>query len=409
MDLQKRSPLPKKTAHKLTLASGLKLFTASCLVTMPLCGQAEQSLTDAVNGALEFGCAALNPAFLTGDLQAFCDAGGSADGATSSSGGNISSLASPNNMEKAASAQDLIEQSQNSEALAITVGPVNLFVSLDYEHHNKDRTDIEGRGYRSDKGGITAGFDYIASNELTLGAAANYSKTDGDFDGSNNGGFEIESTGLLFFGSFLPNESSFVDLTLGYVHHDYEMVRSSNADMGSGAAAGRLGSDTDGDEINASMSAGYDWVDDALTYGPRLSVRYKETQIDSYREKIHAGNPLPLAVHDQTERSLTSHLGFQATKSYSWHHGVLIPQLYLAYVHEFEDDQRNIKFSFVDDLSGTTFVFNNDDPDRDYGNAMLGLVAILPGGLQAFANYETLVGYSDHRNNLFTLGVRVEM
>jgi hypothetical protein len=75
-----------------------------------------------------------------------------------------------------------------------------------------------------------------------------------------------------------------------------------------------------------------------------------------------------------------------------------------------EDNQRDISFAFVGDdpNAGNTFNYNNDAPDRDYGSVLVGLVAVFADGLQSFISYERLLAYSDHANDKFSVGVRLE-
>lgn len=47
-----------------------------------------------------------------------------------------------------------------------------------------------------------------------------------------------------------------------------------------------------------------------------------------------------------------------------------------------------------------------DDPDRDDVELGVGLSAVMPGGLQAFANYQTLLAHRYVSDHIFTLGMR---
>ncbi|WP_404364492.1 autotransporter outer membrane beta-barrel domain-containing protein [Marinobacter sp.] len=371
-----------------------------------------QSLDAAVNSAVEFGCGNLDP--VSANLASFCSNGGAAD---SSTGGTTTSQIGTVALDKVA----LDKQGATRDDLArVDLGPVSAFLSLDFEFHEKGATDIEGRGFESDGTAVLAGVDYQVNDNFSLGVAVNYATVDGDFDGEiqdeDSGGFDNTRYGLAVIGEYGFATNAYMGWSLGYNNHEYETDRYSTVTMGGGDANGVLESETDASEINAGFELGYDMPMSALTVGPRFALRYRKTDIDGYTERVKSNNPsgtddpLALIVDEQTEKSLTSHLGMQLSKAISWDYGVLVPQLYLDYVHEFEDDQRDIKFSFVGDdpSAGNTFIYNNDAPDRNYGHVLVGLASVSAGGLQSFISYERLLAYSDHDNDRFSVGVRLE-
>jgi hypothetical protein len=55
----------------------------------------------------------------------------------------------------------------------------------------------------------------------------------------------------------------------------------------------------------------------------------------------------------------------------------------------------------------TTFGFQTDKPDRDFFHLGTGLVAVMPNGWQAFANFEILLGHAYFDNYVGTLGIRL--
>jgi len=403
------SPDVSALAKHLVRAARLPLRVALLGSSLMLASAAfsAQSLDTAVNNAVGSGCANLNP--VDANLTAFCSSGGAAD---SNSGGTITSQISIGGLDK--------QDDTRNDLARVDLGPVSAFLSLDFESHEKDATPIEGLGFESDRTAVMVGLDYLVNDNYSLGVAVNYAKVDGDFDGEikgqDSGGFDNSSYGLMVFGDYSFATSGYMSWSLGYNDHDYETDRYSTVTMGANEANGVLESETDANEINAGVEFGYDMTMDALNIGPRFALRYKKTDIDGYTEAVKSNNPsgtdvpLALIVGGQTEKSLTSHLGVQLSKAINWNYGVLMPQLYLDYVHEFEDNQRDISFAFVGDdpNAGNTFNYNNDAPDRDYGNVLVGLVAVFSDGLQSFVSYERLLAYSHHDNDKFSVGVRLE-
>jgi hypothetical protein len=59
------------------------------------------------------------------------------------------------------------------------------------------------------------------------------------------------------------------------------------------------------------------------------------------------------------------------------------------YINETEDDRDSITASFVEDLRGEPkkFKFETDDRESEWLEIGIGLVAVFPNDVQAFANY----------------------
>ena len=86
--------------------------------------------------------------------------------------------------------------------------------------------------------------------------------------------------------------------------------------------------------------------------------------------------------------------------------GVFVPQATWEWVHEFLDNQRVTHFHFVEDLGQRRFRFQNDPPDRNYFDAGLGLVLVLPNGLSPFVNVRQVFGYEKQSSTTVTAGLR---
>ena len=133
------------------------------------------------------------------------------------------------------------------------------------------------------------------------------------------------------------------------------------------------------------------------------------TAIDGYQEKGISG--LELIFDDRSRQSLQSELGINASLSASTGFGVLVPEADFEYIHEFQDDQRHISASFVEDLqaSRAVFSFENQRPDRDFFRGAFGASLVLPRGIQLFALYHTLLGHRYFDTQGVTAGVRIEL
>jgi outer membrane autotransporter protein len=142
-----------------------------------------------------------------------------------------------------------------------------------------------------------------------------------------------------------------------------------------------------------------------ITIGPRVGVNYLDRRIADYKETGDTG--LELIYGNQNISSLTTTAGLFASVAISTKWGVLVPQATAEYVHEFLNDQRSVGFQFVNTISQPRFLFQTDNPDRNFFNLGIGAVFVLPGGMSTYVNVRELVGYSTRRATNVTAGLRL--
>jgi outer membrane autotransporter protein len=282
-----------------------------------------------------------------------------------------------------------------------------LFVNGDYQFLNKDNTQFE-TGFEQHTAGTTVGADYSFRGRAVLGAAFSYAHEFGDFAGAT-GGFDNDAYGVTLYGTVVPFNNLFVDGFVGYSRKEYSIDRRMNfalpAPPATFLAKGPIEGKTHSDEFNIGTVIGYDFVMKNLTIGPRVGVNYLDRRIAGYEETGSTG--LELIYDNQNISSLTTTAGVFASMAISTRWGVLVPQATAEYVHEFLNDQRTVGFRFVDTLSRPRFLFQTDNPDRNFFNLGLGAVFVLPGGMSTFVNVRELVGYSTRRATNVTVGLRL--
>jgi uncharacterized protein YhjY with autotransporter beta-barrel domain len=103
---------------------------------------------------------------------------------------------------------------------------------------------------------------------------------------------------------------------------------------------------------------------DGLTVGPRAGFSWVRNDYNSYNERGNSG--LELRFNNDHRTSLQSSVGAFASYAISTGFGVIVPQAGVSWIHEFENAQRDIGFSFVGDIRGKTFTFQNERPDQDF-------------------------------------------
>jgi uncharacterized protein YhjY with autotransporter beta-barrel domain len=282
---------------------------------------------------------------------------------------------------------------------------INLFFNTDYRALDRRQTVFE-QGYESNQKGLTLGADIMPTDWLVTGLAFNYSHWHGDqFDG---GGFKTDSYGPTIFASLFPWEGFFADLSFQYSHKEgsnlnqRNYLREDNSNFGGAITGGPRANQYEG-----NVSTGYDYSIGSFTLGPRVTARYRHITTDSYTEQGNTG--LELRFQEDSLTSIQTSVGAQASYAISTSWGVLVPQLNADWTREFANGQRSINVQFAQDnrVTPLTFGFQTDKPDRDFFHVGAGIVAILPHGIHAFANFETVRGHAYFDNYIGTVGLRL--
>lgn len=395
----KRRPLKNKVQLFLRLICAVSL---NLVFTGPAVAR---SMDDQLIFLLENGCKNLSRCSdLDGQLLDLCSDG---EGPGTGAGGNASSP-----QIAPAIVQDRLEDARGEEPDAeyddcgnvIKVSPnLNLFFSVEGEALDRDTTHFEA-GYDSDILRFTAGIDSQFTDKFLAGLALTYYNHDGDLH--SGGDFENDSFGLLAYASFLLTKEVFIQATSGYASKRYNRTRTAYFEMGgTKAGPGPVKGSYDGNELSGGVLIGYDRSKNNIIFGPRASLDWVYTNFEGYTEKGNTG--LELSFEDTAEFSLQSRLGMAGSMAVSTRFGVLGPQLYANWVHEFENNQRTETFSFVDDLNSVRYQYEDESPDRDFFELAFGVSVVLPNGWQTYAQYRTLFGHDYLDSHVGSLGMRV--
>ncbi|WP_455203508.1 autotransporter domain-containing protein, partial [Kaarinaea lacus] len=155
------------------------------------------------------------------------------------------------------------------------------FVSGRVNAGDKQATDIDS-GYDYDTVGLTAGADYMFSDQFFLGGALGYAAMASEF-GNNGGDLDISSTSLLAYGSYFTPNNLYADFSLIYGMNGYGFNRNI------ASFNTKTSGDTDGDQFSLSLSGGMDFYSKSLMMSPYLRLDYIDTSIDAYEESGGAG------------------------------------------------------------------------------------------------------------------------
>ncbi|MBE7446435.1 MAG: autotransporter outer membrane beta-barrel domain-containing protein [Planctomycetia bacterium] len=293
------------------------------------------------------------------------------------------------------------EKSVNTDESRI-LDRLGTFVSGTGSFGDKDTTNREA-GFDFNTVGAIAGLDYKLTDNVILGTMFGYNNKDVDFDSSSDSldinGYNGSIYGTCFLNNF------YLDGIVSFGWDDYDSKYKVNDS--------RLKGNPDGTQFASSMSTGYDFNIGGFTIGPVGRVNYSQVDIEGHQ--IKGDSETKLEIDHQDAESLKSFLGVEASYAFKVPKsfekvrlGVVVPQIRLEWVHEYENDSRDIDANFVNISSGTPLRFSTDSPDRDYLNLGLGLSSVFAGGISAYVYYETPLGLDDVTTHNISGGVRIE-
>lgn len=181
-------------------------------------------------------------------------------------------------------------------------------------------------GFRFTTGGVTAGVDYRFSDQLTLGLGFGYGRDSTDV-GSAGTRSTADSFSVALYGSYRPQPSLFIDGVAGYGSLDFDSRRWVVDE--SAFASGKR----DGHQIFASLSAGYEYRDQAWLISPYGRLSLSESTLDKFTE-TGAGFSA-LTYFGQTVTTVSGTLGLRTEYAKATRWGLFLPFARLEYQHDF--------------------------------------------------------------------------
>jgi uncharacterized protein with beta-barrel porin domain len=181
-----------------------------------------------------------------------------------------------------------------------------------------------------------AGVDYAFSENTVAGVYLAYETTEYDFDAygstGEGKGYTIGAYARHNFGNWQFNA-----VTL-FGTDDYSASRNiSLTRLGTWANA-----DTDGSRLGAGVSVAYTFKHPWVEASPVLGVQWLNWKADAFTETGFEEENVNLAVKSQSETSLQTRLGVRLSRAFESSRGFIRPYLHMAYVREFESDERDM-------------------------------------------------------------------
>jgi outer membrane autotransporter protein len=405
--------------NKSLLAAVVTSVTVACLPVQVLAQSLDAAVTQQLRTVGGVACATLRGAdplsSFQGGLLTICSRAtgvGASPAAASAGGGAGTPTTVPGvvtrRMEAALGEEEETDTAEpQPDEVILEVGRWNVFFSGEYETLDRDETTFED-GFDSDISRLTVGADVRLTERSTMGAAFVGSDQSGDFDGG--GDFDVDSFGVLVFGTYLPTDRTFIQFSAGYFDKSNERERVAtfeSDDVTPFSRTGRPDADFDADQLSAGILVGYDSSIGNVTFGPRAGLDWIDDDFGTYSEKGISG--LELTFHDDKTTSLQSTIGLWGSVPISTGIGVVLLQGNLDWKHEFDQDQRDVEVSFTGDNRSKRFTYETEKPDRDFFEFSTGFSVVLPKGIQVYFNYRTLFDHKFFDNNAAMIGARLEL
>lgn len=299
------------------------------------------------------------------------------------------------------------EKKQNGGASGDDISAnLGTFFSGYYSELDRSQTILEN-GFKSQGEGAVVGVDYRFTDSIAAGLAAGYANNNANFE-ANAGGLDYESWNLSTYGNIVPLDNMSIDLYAGYTAIDFQNTRAVNFARSSGTIIrqGVVQGNTNGRQYFTGFATTYTFNSGGISIVPELKFDYINTEIKGYSET--GSTDFELDYNKQIIHSLTTSLGTTLSYAQSTPWAVLIPQARAYYVHEYQNDSRNIRGAMV---IAPTGILNRatDKPDRDYIVWGVGMSSVFARGVNAFIDYEYLSGHYFLDSWTVSAGMRFEL
>lgn len=259
--------------------------------------------------------------------------------------------------------------------------------------------DQNANGYHLASGGLTVGADYRLSEQLAVGLALGYANSTADLTG--DGRVTVNSGRADVYGVWF-NDGFHVEGMLGGGYSGYDTRRDA---LGSGGTTSSATGNTDGSEVGALLSGGYDWQKGPWTFGPQALLQYTRVDINGFTE---SGSLLPLEIQSQNADSLRSQFGAHVIYKARMGRVVLMPELRIGWRHEYMDRDVALDSRFANG-AGDLFTVRGVELGKDSAVAGLGLSAQWTQDISTYVNYDTELGRKNYSLHSVSAGVRIRL
>jgi uncharacterized protein YhjY with autotransporter beta-barrel domain len=310
-----------------------------------------------------------------------------------------------------------------------TFSRLNGFVNGSFGSGDKAATALED-AFDFTGTDIVVGIDYRLRDSIFVGSMAGFSTAAVEFDSSQSivdGSIDTQAYSLSAYALYVT-DTLYLDVSLSASAIGYDIIRdirypSFNPNVASvdETAVSR----TDGVQTALSIGFGHTGVSGPFSWEPFVRLNATDTSIDGFNETNTRAGAFDLSVNAQSVTSLSGSAGLQLAYTLSQRQRVIIPFLRVSLHREFNDVSRKVAAVYQNGEAATfgsdqDFQLATDPPDTTYTIAAAGFSSVIRGsqlfgegetargGLQIFAQFETVQGLANISNNTLTGGLRYE-
>jgi outer membrane autotransporter protein len=242
-------------------------------------------------------------------------------------------------------------------------------------------------GYSANFAGLLVGVDRAVSDQWRVGGVFSYSgaavNNTGDTAGDNT---RINSYSLIGYASYVTG-SWYANLAAGAVQQRYDTNRQIDITGFSGDASGSF----NGQQYVARGEFGYPLAVGPVTVTPLASLTYSYLHQSAYTET--GGDGAALSVGATHTTSVTTDIGTKIEHNFETSYGVVVPDLTMAWRHEYNNAQAQTTATFAGDPSGaTSFTTLGNTPVTNSAVLSLGMTLLRANNLSMTARYEVQLG-----------------
>ena len=244
-----------------------------------------------------------------------------------------------------------------------------------------DQDDGNGyTGYDFTIRGATVGFDHAIGDHFMAGVSIGHSRADIDLNHHRGEGYINSTTGSLYGSYFTKN--IYVDGVLSYGGSEYDNDRLITI----GSLQRNVHSTHDGDLFSAYLGAGYTFDVKQWLVGPFVSLQYIYLDEEGFREQ--GADSVSLIMDGRETDALVSELGLRVRRVFETDHGVFVPELSAAWLHDFDMDDRVVTASFAGS-PGSSFSMKGQDVERNGATLGAGIIFLHKSGLSTSLKYRS--------------------
>ncbi|MDM9382198.1 autotransporter domain-containing protein [Chlorogloeopsis sp. ULAP01] len=271
-----------------------------------------------------------------------------------------------------------------------------VFLNGDVNFANKNSNN-QNIDYNSTTSGVTAGFDYYITDQLSVGTALGVVNNDNELR-KNKGDIEVNSYAISVYSNY-AQKNFYSNAAISYGGNEFDIKRTINFNNR------RATANTEGRQFSVNLNSGYIAKSGSVSYGPTVGLRYDRVSIDSYTEK-EAGS-LNMKVDDQQAESFILSIGTQAALVLRTGIGTVIPNVRASYEHQFAENSRNVTTELVTQ-PGIPMRAKTNEPDRNYFKLATGAQIVFSENFTGAIDYETVIGLENVIDNTIRGEIRYQ-